>query len=92
MEEKEFLIKSQVYRYYDVKGAYQTLMLNPGMLAFTFCQVPVVYIISKEEKIILTKNDGSEEEIEGLVLNEALSKMIFQRDGNISKIKVLINK
>ncbi|MGD8781344.1 MAG: hypothetical protein PVH88_20565 [Ignavibacteria bacterium] len=90
LDEKEFLIKSQVYRYYDVNGKYQTLMLNPGMLAFTFCQVPVVYIKSDEQKVIITKEDGVEEEIDGLLLDKTMSKMIFERVGRMTKIKVLI--
>ncbi len=91
LDKDEFLFKSQVFQYYDLKGAYQTLMLNPGMLAFTLCQVPVIYIISKEEKIIITMKDSAEEEIEGLVLRFDFSRMIFRREGIISKIKVLIN-
>jgi len=92
IDENEFLTKSRVYEYYDVNGRYQTLMLNPGMLAFTLCQVPVVYIISKADKIILTKKDDTEEEIDGHILNQVFSRMIFNRDNNITRIKVLINK
>jgi hypothetical protein len=92
IDENEFLTKSRVYEYYDVNGRYQTLMLNPGMLAFTLCQVPVVYIISKADKIIVTKKDNSEEEIDGHVMSQVFSKMIFKRENNITRIKVLINK
>ena len=91
LKKDEFLLKSQVFQYYDLKGAYKTLMLNPGMLAYTLCQVPVIYIISKEEKIIITMKDSAEEEIEGLILRYDISRMIFRREGIISKIKVLIN-
>ncbi len=92
LNKDEFLIKSQVYQYYDIDSNYQTLMLNPGMLAFTFCQVPIIYIISKDQRIIVTKKNGTEEEINGLTLGIDMSRMIFQREGIISKIKVLINK
>ena len=88
----EFLVKSQVFKYYDINGRQQTLMLNPEMLAFTLCQVPVVYIISKTAKVILTKIDGMEEEIDGSVIGKSLSKMIFQRKNAITRITVLINK
>ena len=91
LNENEFLNKSQVFQYYDVKGNYQTLMVNQGMLAFTFCQVPVAYIISNERRIILTKWDGSEEKIKGLVIGKVISKSIFKRTSEIIKINVLIN-
>ncbi|MFO7447355.1 MAG: hypothetical protein R6W90_13375 [Ignavibacteriaceae bacterium] len=92
LNEEEFLNKSRVYQYYDVNGRYQTLMLNPGMLAFTICQVPVIYIQSKNEKIILSRKEDIEEEINGLVIGRAASKLIFQREGIINRIKVLIDK
>jgi hypothetical protein len=92
LDETEFLTKSKVYQYYNVNGKYQTLMLNPGMLAYTFCQIPIVYIMSKEQKIILTKKSGIEEEIDGSVIGTVLSKMIFQREGEVLEIKILTNK
>ena len=66
-------------------------MLNQGTLAFTYCQVPVIYVKSNENKIVITFKDCSEEEIEGNVIGEALSKSIFLRDDKIRKIKVLFN-
>lgn len=88
----EFLTKSQIFNYYDINNVSQTLILNTGMLAFTFCQVPIVYTISKEEKIIISKKDGSEQIINGFELDRVWSKSIFQREGTITKIVVLINK
>jgi hypothetical protein len=92
LDKTELLTKSKVFQYYDVNGKYQTLMLNPGMLAYTFCQMPVVYIMSNEQKIILTKNNGIEEEIDGSIINTQLSSMIFQRKGEVLEIKILTNK
>ena len=91
LNKNEFLNKSQIFRYYDLDSNHQPLMLDTGMLAFTLCQVPVIYIISKDQKIIITKKVGIEEEITGLTLERDLSRMIFRREGIISKIKVLIN-
>jgi hypothetical protein len=91
LNKDEFLKKSQVFQYYDLKGVYQSLMLNPGMLAFTLCQIPVIYILSEEKKIILTRKDVVEEEIEGLTLEQNISKLIFERKEQITKIKVLIS-
>ncbi len=91
LNKDEFLKKSQVFQYYDLKGVYQSLMLNPGMLAFTLCQIPVIYILSEEKKIILTRKDAVEEEIEGLTLEQNISKLIFERKEQITKIKVLIS-
>lgn len=86
----EFLVKSQVFQYFDIYGEYQTLILNPGMIAFTFCQVPIIYIISNENKILTTSRDGLEKEINGTSLNLKQSKSIFERRGEILLVKVLI--
>jgi hypothetical protein len=90
LEKNEFLTKSQVFYYYDVMGNLQSEMLNKDMLAFTICQVPVIYIIANKEKIIVTKKDGTEEEIDGIEMRPSISESIFRREDRIRKIQVLI--
>lgn len=92
LNKNEFLTKSQVYNYIDVNGVFQSLMLNSGMLAYTICQVPIIYILSEYQGIILARKDGIEEKIAGHFLDTTLSRIIFQRKGEVIKIKVLINK
>jgi hypothetical protein len=91
LNKSEFLTKSQVFYYYNVNGEKQSMILNQGMLAFTICQVPVIYIPEDKGRIIVSKRDGSEEEIDGLEIGEELSLSIFKRAGNIEKIRVLLN-
>ena len=43
LREAEFLSDPATFGYVDVNGESQTLALDAGMLAFTYCQVPVVY-------------------------------------------------
>ena len=86
----EFLSKPQVFEYYDVHNARQSLALNPAMLAFTICQVPVVVQLGKENKVLVTLQAGGEIETEGLEIEAALSKSIFNRDGTVAKVEVRI--
>lgn len=92
LNKSEFLSKSQVFNYYDVNGLSQSLILNSEMLAFTICQVPVIYMLADEEKIIIAMKDGTEEVINGLTLSDKWSKSIFRREGIIANIIVFINK
>ena len=46
LDENEFLDHSALYEYFNVKGEMSTINLNEGELAFTYCQVPVIYIKS----------------------------------------------
>ena len=68
------------------------MLLNENMLAFTICQVPIVYIYSDEQKVIITKSDATEFEIDGLELDSQLSKSIFNRENMIRKIRVVLDK
>ncbi len=86
-----FIEKSQVYYYYNLKGKKQSLMLGENMFAYTFCQVPVIYILSDEFKICLDFKDGSEEEIHDNKICDSISRSIFRREDKINKIKVMLN-
>ena len=91
LNKDEFLKQSQAFNYYDVNCNKQSIMLSEGMLAFTICQVPVIYIIANEQKIVVTKTDGTEEEIDDPRLGTSLSKSIFQREDKISKIHIFLD-
>lgn len=84
------LNKSQVYYYYDLNGKKQSLMVCEDMFAYTFCQVPVIYILSDQTKIYLHFNDGSEEEIYDNKISESISQSIFRREDKINKIEVML--
>ena len=90
LDENEFLNAPKVFHYYDVENKEQNLMLSENMLAFTMCQVPVIYIKSDMNKIIVTLRDGSEKVLEGRVLPEPYSTQVFERNNKIIKIHVLM--
>jgi hypothetical protein len=91
LKNDEFLVQSQSFTYYDVNNRQQTIPLDKGMLAFTICQVPVIYITGEKKQIIIKKKDGAEEEIAGHEIGVALSKSIFRRDKLIQKVQVFID-
>ena len=90
LDENEFLNAPKVFHYYDVENKEQNLMLSENMLAFTMCQVPVIYIKSDMNKIIVTLRDGSEKVLEDRVLPEPYSTQVFERNNKIIKIHVLM--
>jgi len=90
LKKNEFLTGTQTFNYFDVNNKEQSMVLNAGMLAFTICQVPVIYIKSNEQKIVVTTRDGNEEEMTGLEINSLYSKSIFQRKDEIWKVRVII--
>ncbi len=63
----------------------------PNSLAFTVCQVPVVYQLSDAPfSIAVTYADGKRESLQQDYLGTESSRQIFERTGQIVQIDVLI--
>ena len=84
----ELLRHESVFDFFDLKGENQQIILYEGQFGFTYCQVPVVYTESNENKIAVTFNDGKQILISGHTINRELSKRIFQRTGDFVKLEV----
>jgi len=84
----EFLRSPERFEYVDVNGAAQTLELEEGTLAFTYCQVPIVYRIAKHDSFTLYYSDGSTRRLEGTALDRESSNEIFRRSGRIARVDV----
>jgi hypothetical protein len=92
LKQNEFLTTKRVYEYYDIFQQKQLLTIQKGQLAYTFCQVPVIYTLSDtESRIILDCNDDSRVELESNRLDEKQSSYIFNRDNRITQINVFIH-
>ncbi len=87
----EFLKQESTFSYYDLEENAQTIKLQQGQLAFTICQVPVVFTLSKASKFKVTMNDGTQIELDGKTLSSEISNKIFKRNGEIERIEVFIN-
>lgn len=92
LRKQEFLKHSQDFNYIDVNQTNQTLSVNAGSLAFTYCQVPIIYTISKEEGVQVTFTDGNVKSFNQLELDSTTSSELFQRTKKIQYIEVIINK
>jgi hypothetical protein len=84
----EFLTQPSRFDFYDLDGRQRTLDLDPGTMAFTTCQVPVIAHRSGPQKIEITRHDGSRDAIEVLCLDEQTSAAIFERTGAVRRLDV----
>ncbi|MCL1788434.1 MAG: hypothetical protein FWG38_10655, partial [Defluviitaleaceae bacterium] len=83
----EFLTEPAVFGYIDVHGDAKEVALPAKSLAFTLCQVPVVYHLSDRDEVIVSI--GSEKRAQaGLALDAADSKALFDRSGSVTRIDV----
>ena len=90
LNKEEALQSAQSFNYYMLDGAEDSIDLIQKQIAFTFCQVPVVYSFSIDNKILITLKDCSLIEVPGLTLNEEYSNEVFSRSGEVKRIDVLI--
>ncbi len=87
----EFLNRPKCFAYYDTHNTLHEIDLEKDCLGFTYCQVPVVYHRSQEEKIRVTLADGSERTVENLALDQETSSSIFTRDAKIKRLDVYLH-
>lgn len=87
----EFLSSGGVFHYQDLDRKDRSLQLEKGSLAFTYCQVPVIYHSSHQKKIVVHLKDGSSQQIPGLNLGENYSKEVLMRHGTIDRMEVWLS-
>jgi len=87
----EFLVEPTEFQYFDVEGRHRTLSLSAGTLAFTFCQIPVIYErVEGAPWIHVTYANGSSHDIAGCMLEPELAMKIFERSGHVDRIRVAL--
>ena len=92
LQPSEFLTTPQVFDYEDIRGQGQAEPLSVGTLAFTYCQVPIIYHLAKLDQMVLTHADGTVTTLTGLVLDGETSSWVFNRTGHIAKIDVYLQR
>ncbi len=88
LDRRELLRQPADFEFLDVNGHKQTISTPKGSLAFTFCQVPVIYNVARPAEIEVHFSNGTHERIAGSGLGTDLSRHIFCRDGLIERIIV----
>ncbi len=74
---------------YRADGVVSTLEVPAGALAFTYCQLPVIYEQSERRAIRLIEQSGEVLEIAGDTLPPEISQEIFERSGRFQRLHVL---
>jgi hypothetical protein len=90
LRRQEFVSSPTEFIYYDVAGTKSRLPLKPGELAFTYCQVPVVYRLAQADSLIVVRPNGGKCRTETLSLDAKVSEEIFARTGKVSRVEVCL--
>jgi hypothetical protein len=92
---QEFLASPADFKYLDVNDTWQSMQLPKSALAFTWCQVPIVYIAQDdidEIAILVEYADGSNRLLRSSQLDADTSRHIFARDAKVKALNVSIPK
>ena len=92
LRKDEFIKKPRTFTYVDVHQNHIKLDLSIGELCFTYCQVPVLYRKSNENKLRVYLADESIQELEGISLGQDFSQEVFERTDKVRRIEVQVNE
>jgi hypothetical protein len=92
LRKQEFIGSARTFRYLDVSDQWQEIVLSVNSIAFTWCQVPVIYELTEGDLVLTTTLEGGKQITENSnKLDVTLSNELFTRSGKIKSIHVLIN-
>jgi hypothetical protein len=91
LNQNQFLQQEEVVRFIDLEEKPFSITLEKGSLAFTVCQVPIIYKISDKNQVEVKFKNGKTETFSTLTLSYEMSQKIFQRTGEIIEVSVSIN-
>ena len=86
--EDEFLSEKTDFEFIRIDNQKEKISLDKGMLAFTFCQTPVVYKKCGKSEITVEYMSGESVCINENTLPKDISKSVFERENTIRKIIV----
>ena len=88
----EFLTEPNNFKYVTVNNEQEDLTIDSNSIVFTYCQVPMIYKISRDNTMKIIYSDGRIAKINSWTLDRNISKKIFQRTGEIAHIEIGILK
>ncbi|MEM9895869.1 MAG: hypothetical protein AAF789_05825, partial [Bacteroidota bacterium] len=90
LRKSEFLVSPSNVTFAMLDGAEKEMALKAGELAFTYCQVPVIYQIAERSAIQAVTSAGHEEVFEGNRVSKEISQKIFRRTGEVQVLRVSV--
>ncbi|MCA9984993.1 MAG: hypothetical protein KDE59_11885, partial [Anaerolineales bacterium] len=90
LETDEYLPVADSFAYLDVHGQSRRIDLPAYSLAFTYCQVPVIYTLASPARLEITLADGTRKSVEGNRLDQTTSQHILARDGQVQSVHLFL--
>jgi hypothetical protein len=92
LRKQEFTQSVRPFRYLDIREQWQEIALPTNSLAFTWCQVPIVYeLTDNTAKLTVEFTDGATLISPEIGLDISLSRKLFTRSGKIKSLHLMVN-
>ena len=91
LDKNQFLQQDETVTFIDFSNQPYKVNLEKGSLAFTVCQVPVIYKMGNSNEVEVKYQNDQIETFSSLKLNHELSQNIFQRTGEIILVTVTLS-
>ena len=88
LRKDEFLTNSKSFDYVNIHFKHKTIELTENSLAFTFCQIPIIYQLSEKASIHVFYANGTTKIFQDIFLDEKTSSEVFGRKGTIERLIV----
>jgi hypothetical protein len=88
LRRSEFLTAPREWSYVDLAGGFRQLALPAKSLAFTLCQIPVIYKLGGSSAQISVVSGAEKRIVAGDRLDAETSRALFSRSGQIKLIEV----
>ncbi|MCI4441894.1 MAG: hypothetical protein JHC39_00165, partial [Lentimicrobium sp.] len=90
LSKNQFLQQEEMVSFIDFENKPYSVALEKGCLAFTICQVLMIYKLADKNQIEVKYRNNKIETIPALILSHELSQKIFDRTGEIMQVTVAI--
>ncbi len=90
LKPEEFLSTPKTFTYFNVAGEKKELHLEKNCLAFTYCQVPIIYKKGSSLSLEVEYHNTKPVKIKGNALTIEMTKALFHRTNDIVLINVEI--
>jgi hypothetical protein len=90
LRKDEYLPEASAFTYIDLAKRLRTVPIPANSLAFTVCQTPIVYVLGDSAEIEVRYGDSRTVTMPGSSLDAATSQHIFDRDGQIELLQVVV--
>ena len=92
LRKNEFMNEEKSFKFVNLDNEITYMPISQYSLAYTICQVPVIYTLSNNEDITINFMNDDEEVINGHELNFECSQNIFNRTNLIKALHVRVKK